>query len=102
MKKLLFSLALTLVAFTANAHSHLIGDVDGDGTITANDAIMIAEYILGHHNSSFIVANADVDRDGSITITDVAKTVTNLLTGTGGGIGGGGGGGASGDCQEND
>lgn len=85
MKKLLLSLALALIAFTANAQSHILSDADGDGRITTTDVTMIVDYIMGQHNSNFIAANADVNRDGKITIIDVTKTVNNILTGSGGG-----------------
>ena len=49
MKKLLFTLALTFVAFTANAQS-FIYDVNQDGAINVTDIACLANKILGVQN----------------------------------------------------
>lgn len=53
------------------------GDVDGSGSITILDAIMILRRAVGvlGTNSGFIPQQADVDGDGTITISDAIMTM---------------------------
>ena len=81
MKKILTLFAFALVAFTANAQSTLMGDVNGDGAVTITDVSMMVAYILGQQSDDFIEANADANGDGIITVTDVAETVNIILEG---------------------
>lgn len=46
MKKLLFILALMLVAFTVNAQSNLNGDMNHDGEKNITDVILLVDEIL--------------------------------------------------------
>ena len=56
---------------TSNTPKGIIGDVDGDGQITANDALTILRASLGMENlTPDQTALADVDSDGSITSAD--------------------------------
>ena len=50
-----------------------MGDVDGDGTVTDDDAYLINEYYVGS-NPDIEVAAADVDSDGRITVVDAMLT----------------------------
>ena len=92
MKKLTFTLALMLIAFTTNTQARfwrcapyklptttLTGDVNGDGVITIVDVSMLIAYILGDESFDFIADNADINDDGSITVSDVAGIVAIIL-----------------------
>ena len=43
---------------------------------------MIVAHILGEQNEDFNPAVADVNGDGSITVTDVTELVDNIINGT--------------------
>ena len=48
-----------------------MGDVDGDGWVTKNDADMIADYVVGKITlTREQLLRADVDGDGTVTIKD--------------------------------
>ena len=47
------------------------GDVDGNGIINRDDAVAIANYIIGNFDSDFNLDEADVNGDGQIRINDV-------------------------------
>ena len=46
------------------------GDIDNDGSVTANDALMVMRYSLGLISSLPMTAAADVDGNGSVTAND--------------------------------
>jgi hypothetical protein len=48
-----------------------IGDTDGNGTITASDAMDILKYILGETPEGFDKIAADMNGDGVVTVTDI-------------------------------
>ena len=48
----------------------LLGDADGDGTVTIMDATVIQRHLVGLATSSFCKAAADVDASGDVEITD--------------------------------
>ena len=80
MKKLLFTFALALVAFTANAQSTFKGDVNGDGEVSVTDITMIVSNILGVTTDNvFIASNADINGDGGIDVKDVMLVVDIIL-----------------------
>lgn len=64
----------------------LIGDVDGDGKISASDSLLITRASVGLENlTDFGMVIADVDCDGKITSADglqVLREVVHLYTGT--------------------
>ncbi len=48
-----------------------MGDVDGDGWVTMNDANMIAQWVVGNIElSDEQLRRADVNADGEVTIVD--------------------------------
>ena len=55
----------------------ILGDANGDGSVTMADAVAVVNYILGNASASFIFGAADVNNDGKITITD-AVTIVNM------------------------
>ncbi len=58
----------------------LLGDVNGDGSITVTDVMMLVNYILGNVNDNFILRNADTNKDDNITVTDVMILVKMILS----------------------
>ena len=56
------------------------GDVDRDGKLTIDDAIMLGDYLLGSGSVIDAVA-ADCDLDGQVTIEDLPTLIDRLLGG---------------------
>ena len=57
----------------------ILGDANGDGSVTITDAVGIVNYILGNPSANFNEAAADVNSDGNITITDAVGVVNIIL-----------------------
>ncbi len=57
----------------------ILGDVDGDGSITFADAILIARYSLGVELLDFNFSVADVNEDGNINFNDSLLTLRIAL-----------------------
>ena len=47
--------------------------------MTLADAVAVVNYILGNPSEDFNASNADVDGNGSITITDAVSIVNMVL-----------------------
>jgi surface protein len=80
-------LVLTLVPVAGAAvvieKPYILGDVNGDGSITMADANMVVNYFLSTDPSSianFNVAAADVNGDNAITMAD-ANQIVNIFLG---------------------
>jgi hypothetical protein len=80
-------LVLTLVPVAVTAvvieKPYILGDVNGDGSITMADANMVVNYFLSTDPSSianFNVAAADVNGDNAITMAD-ANQIVNIFLG---------------------
>ena len=80
-------LVLTLVPVAGTAvvieKPYILGDVNGDGSITMADANMVVNYFLATDPSSianFNVAAADVNGDKAITMAD-ANQIVNIFLG---------------------
>jgi len=58
--------------------SSVIGDVNGDGTVTSVDVTVLYNYILNGDSSALV--NGDQDGDGSINSGDVT-IIYNILLG---------------------
>ena len=71
----------TKVELASGSTSTVLGDVDGDGTVSVTDVAWIVSHILGVGNNGFIAANADINDDGEIDINDVMATVSIILEG---------------------
>ncbi len=56
------------------------GDVDRDGKLTIDDAILLGDYLLGNGSVIDAVA-ADCDLDGQVTIEDLPTLIDRLLGG---------------------
>jgi hypothetical protein len=62
----------------------MLGDVDGNGVVEIEDALMIAQFCVGNTPAVFIEENADVDCNGIIDETDadlVAQYYVELIDG---------------------
>ncbi len=71
------------VAWGSDTPSYVIGDADGDGTVTTKDATLIQRYdAMMSVGDSFDTAAADVDGDGKVTILD-ATLIQRYLAGIG-------------------
>lgn len=58
----------------------LLGDVSGDGKVTAVDVIRIAKYVLDDATfSASQLAAADVTGDGKVTAADVIRLARYLV-----------------------
>lgn len=60
-----------------------IGDVNGNGLIDINDALIVARQSVGIANAVFIAENADADANGIINIVDalvIAQYVVGIYT----------------------
>jgi len=61
-------------------HSQIMGDVDSNGVVNANDALAILRYSLGILNASQIdLAAADVNGDGTVNATDALYVMRAAL-----------------------
>ena len=55
----------------------VVGDVNGDGEVTASDVTALYNYLLNNDDSSLV--NGDQNGDGSITSGDVTIVYSVLL-----------------------
>ena len=62
-----------------NQPTILLGDVNGDGTLSIKDVTELINYLLAGEQPGFIAANADVNQDGKISITDVTGVISIVL-----------------------
>ena len=60
---------------TLKDDSFILGDVNGDGSVTITDAVAIVNDIFGNRGERFIEAAADVNGDKKITISDAVGVV---------------------------
>ncbi|MBP5688374.1 MAG: dockerin type I repeat-containing protein [Muribaculaceae bacterium] len=67
------------VEIVASGDTPMVGDVDGDGTVTAADVTALYNWLLNNDASSLV--NGDQDGDGVITSSDVTM-VYNVLLGS--------------------
>lgn len=56
----------------ANFAKGILGDVNGDGSVTSEDARLITQYIAGFNLPNFNKNLADINRDGKIDTQDVS------------------------------
>lgn len=76
------TVTLTPVAGTAVVieKPYILGDVNGDGSVTENDIVKITQYVLGTSHE-IDTAAADVNVDGSVTVTDIVYVTYYILYG---------------------
>ena len=59
----------------------VIGDVNGDGTLSVTDVGMMISFILGQNPEGFNKDAADMNGDSEVTVTDVGALITKILSG---------------------
>lgn len=57
----------------------LVGDVDGDGTLSIKDLTALIDILLDYNESDELPIDADVDRDRTISIKDLTAMIDMLL-----------------------
>ena len=65
-----YAVSLTFTTPSAEEGSYLLGDADGDGTVTILDATAIQRTLASLTTQSFVEKAADADEDGGVTILD--------------------------------
>ena len=71
-------LPVTEIGYT---YDRMLGDVDGDGTITIADVTTLIDHLLGSNPQNYYEVNADAYEDGNISIADVTTIIDMLLGG---------------------
>ena len=56
-----------------------IGDVNGDGRVTINDATSLINYLLNLDATGINLDNADVNNDGLVSVSDATALINILL-----------------------
>ena len=56
-----------------------LGDVNGDGVLSLADVVCFVGYLTGEVSVDFLRLQADLDKDGAITITDLVLTIDCVL-----------------------
>nr|MCR5158800.1 hypothetical protein [Prevotella sp.] len=64
-------------------NSNVLGDVNGDRSITPADAIMILYHYFGVQQQNFNIDAADMNNDGSITPADAIETLYKYFRASG-------------------
>lgn len=57
---------------------YIVGDANGDGTVTVSDIVMVANNIMGITSNTFIFEAADVNSDGTVSVTDIVM-LSNII-----------------------
>lgn len=74
------------VTITTRGAVGLMGDLNGDGSVTAADAVLLAKHLIGLSGlDEAQLAQADLDGDGSITAADAVLLAKKLVGGDDGG-----------------
>ncbi len=63
-------------------NTYVLGDVDGDKEVYANDYNAIVKALLNNDLTGKEFAAADIDGDGELTIGDATKVAVKVITGT--------------------
>jgi hypothetical protein len=74
-------LSAARTAYINNVVPTLRGDADGNGEISLQDAMFVANAILGNPNDTFDEKAADANLDGEIGMSDVMYIVNYVLNG---------------------
>ena len=56
-----------------------MGDVNGDGTVSIQDVVLVVDYALKKPVSGFVLEAADVTGDGQVDVSDVVGIVNLVL-----------------------
>ncbi|MBR1666194.1 MAG: choice-of-anchor D domain-containing protein [Bacteroidaceae bacterium] len=57
----------------------LMGDANGDGSVSVTDVVCIVDYLLQRQPSPFIREQADVNQDGEISISDIVEVIHLIM-----------------------
>ena len=71
----------TTAATTAPSGDFLAGDVDCNGVVEINDAVLLARYVAQDDTAKITVqgvANGDYNQDGSVDSTDITAVCRQL------------------------
>ena len=68
--------------FTTKA-AFIRGDVNDDGKVDMNDALLIVNYLMGNLSVEFNAVAADVTGDGKVDIADAVSVVNIIMNGSG-------------------
>ncbi len=62
--------------------SVLLGDANGDGSVSVADVLITVDYVLGNNPTGFVFANANVSGDNDVTLADITGIVDIVLNQT--------------------
>lgn len=68
--------AFVPVAF---AQTRFLGDVDNDGAVTTNDALMMLQSIVNEKTDELELQIADMDKDGKVTSNDALQALQTVV-----------------------
>ena len=74
--------ALPDVSANIEEQSYIMGDANGDGSVSVGDIVLTANYILGTQSPAFVFAAADMSCDGQISIGDIVAISNVILSGS--------------------
>ena len=74
--------ALPDVSANIEELSYIMGDANGDGSVSVGDIVLTANYILGTQSPTFVFAAADMSCDGQISIGDIVAISNVILSGS--------------------
>lgn len=70
-------LPVTEIGYT---YERMLGDVNGDASITISDVTALINYLLSGDPTDLCLINADVYEDGKLSIADVTSIINMLLS----------------------
>jgi hypothetical protein len=71
---------------TLMVNDFILGDTNGDGSISITDAVMVISHVLGNDPEGFVSNAADMNDSGDITITDAVAIIKIVLNGQNGSV----------------
>ncbi len=76
------AMCMCALPVSASAVTYLEGDVDGDGTVTAQDTLILQQFLRGRYGAgdAFTAERLDVDENGIIDIND-ADDILDIVVG---------------------
>lgn len=72
MRRILAGLVTILMVCQSVGAAGLLGDVDGDGNVTAKDKMLLSRYVAGWEGYEVKTDTGDIDRDGDVDTEDAA------------------------------
>lgn len=77
----IMSLRLDTITLIASGFESLLGDVNGDGSISGDDALSIMRHVLGVESlNETSLASADYNEDGNVDLADALAVLRYSLT----------------------